>query len=147
MSMQRKGIDKKGGKNIMNVPWAMILNKLESLGIKTTEGIKEVIEYMWPLAVKQVILNIVCWLVFDTIVFGVVIFLWKKHKYAENDLKKEKTESYYRSKYCEEEIKIYKYISAGLAMFAILVFVIIVTTLFNYEWYAIQKLINLIIGR
>ena len=120
-----------------NVPWEMIINRLEKVGLEVTKGAKTGIEFIYPLAIKQVFIKGFIWLIIGVILS---ISIYKMTKWAKNN---ELTEI---NSYGEEEdyTGIVYLLSILLTAPNILIYNYAIPRLLNSQWYAIQKLIEML---
>jgi cbb3-type cytochrome oxidase subunit 3 len=117
----------------MKIPWEMIIEKLEEVGLQVTEGAKTGIEFMYPLAVRQAFYEGLLTIVFCLLLLVVVIWLLRKGYKVSKSNKKESEMGF------------------PIMLASAIPFVIFMLEfkrgfmkVFNPKWYAIQQLLELL---
>lgn len=119
-----------------NIPWQMIIDKLEKVSLQVTEGTKAGIKFVWPLAVKEVMIKGFIWILVGIILSFVT---YKVMKWAK------KTDLTSEDRFGKEDM-------TWLVYFLCLIMGVVNVCLISYalprllnpQWYAIQRLIELL---
>lgn len=120
------------------VPWDKVINMLEKVGIEMTKGLKEGIEFTYPLAVRRVITNNLLTLITCILFLYVSYKLIKYLKFVDTCYK-----GAFERKY-DWEIQADITIILIDAIIVVLPMRIAILKLVNYEWYAIRLLIEML---
>ena len=122
----------------MEIPWELIIEKLEEVGVQISLGVIEGVEKLYPLAIREVLTRGILSSIFLLCV--IVIFIIGIKKSIQIFKKENSTDG--------EDVG--AIIVSGIAII-FMPFVISglydsLVRIINYEWYAIQELIQMIEG-
>lgn len=134
------------------VPWNMVMERIEQVGVQVTEGLKTGIEFTYPLAVRQVLVGNGVWLGLGILALIISIPLFIAGlKYYNKEIDGSNFKIKYDTWGDEKAVPIEDYsfiyipsfIGAGVAfIFGLLFTVHNVIRVLNPQWYAIKILID-----